>query len=84
MGYVMGQKPMLTDKQAKALKPSDKPVFDGKVTGLLLTPTKSGCKWASPCDWQATQASARTLKSPSLKRRTCRSAIPLAGKKAFG
>ncbi|WP_423380308.1 tyrosine-type recombinase/integrase [Burkholderia sp. LMG 32019] len=45
MGYMMGQKPMLTDKQAKALKPTDKPVFDGKVTGLLLTPTKSGCKW---------------------------------------
>ncbi|KWA71713.1 integrase [Burkholderia ubonensis] len=41
----MGQKSMLTDKQAKALKPTDKPVFDGKVTGLLLTPTKSGCKW---------------------------------------
>ncbi|RBB41299.1 integrase [Burkholderia reimsis] len=36
---------MLTDKQAKALKPSDKPVFDGKVTGLLLTPSKSGSKW---------------------------------------
>ncbi|WP_104655048.1 tyrosine-type recombinase/integrase [Ralstonia insidiosa] len=36
---------MLTDKQAKALRPKDKPVFDGKVTGLLLTPTKSGCKW---------------------------------------
>lgn len=36
---------MLTDKQAKTLKPGDKPVFDGKVTGLLLTPSKSGCKW---------------------------------------
>ncbi|WP_175823612.1 MULTISPECIES: DUF4102 domain-containing protein [unclassified Burkholderia] len=36
---------MLTDKQAKALKPIDKPVFDGKVTGLLLTPTMSGSKW---------------------------------------
>ena len=36
---------MLTDKQARALKPEDKPVFDGKVTGLLLTPSKSGCKW---------------------------------------
>lgn len=36
---------MLTDKQAKALKPGDKPVFDGKVTGLLLTPSKSGSKW---------------------------------------
>ncbi|HEX7934528.1 MAG TPA: Arm DNA-binding domain-containing protein [Paraburkholderia sp.] len=36
---------MLTDKQARALKPHDKPVFDGKVTGLLLTPSKSGCKW---------------------------------------
>jgi len=36
---------MLTDKQARALKPDDKPVFDGKVTGLLLTPSKSGCKW---------------------------------------
>ncbi|MGB8417428.1 tyrosine-type recombinase/integrase [Paraburkholderia sp.] len=36
---------MLTDKQARALKRNDKPVFDGKVTGLLLTPTTSGCKW---------------------------------------
>lgn len=36
---------MLTDKQARALSSGDKPVFDGKVTGLLLTPTKSGCKW---------------------------------------
>jgi integrase len=36
---------MLTDKQARALKPDDKPVFDGKVTGLLLAPTKSGSKW---------------------------------------
>lgn len=36
---------MLTDKQARALKPKDKPVFDGKVTGLLLAPTTSGCKW---------------------------------------
>lgn len=45
MGQVMGHNPMLTDKQAKALKPTDKPVFDGKVTGLLLSPTKSGCKW---------------------------------------
>ncbi len=25
--------------------PDDKPVFDGKVTGLLLTPTKNVCKW---------------------------------------
>jgi hypothetical protein len=45
MGYMMGYKLMLTDKQARALKPDDKPVFDGKVTGLLLTPSKSGCKW---------------------------------------
>ena len=36
---------MLTDKQAKALKPDDKPAFDGKVTGLMLVPSKSGCKW---------------------------------------
>lgn len=36
---------MLTDKQARALKPKDKPVFDGKVTGLILAPTTSGCKW---------------------------------------
>ena len=35
MGDVMGLKPMLTDKQAKTLKPPDKPCFDGKVTGLL-------------------------------------------------
>lgn len=36
---------ILTDKQARALKAGDKPVFDGKVTGLILSPTKSGCKW---------------------------------------
>lgn len=36
---------MLTDKQARALKSTDKPVFDGKVTGLFLSPTKTGCKW---------------------------------------
>ncbi|WP_334017745.1 Arm DNA-binding domain-containing protein [Burkholderia gladioli] len=36
---------MLTDKQAKALKAGDKPAFDGKVTGLMLVPSKSGCKW---------------------------------------
>lgn len=36
---------MLTDKQARALKPTDKPVFDGKITGLFLGPTKTGCKW---------------------------------------
>ncbi|MBU9268755.1 tyrosine-type recombinase/integrase [Burkholderia gladioli] len=36
---------MLTDKQAKALKPGDKPVFDGKITGLFLSPAKWGCKW---------------------------------------
>ncbi|SAK87757.1 phage integrase family site specific recombinase [Caballeronia catudaia] len=35
----------LTDKQAKALRPDDKPVFDGKVTGLFLAPTKTGGKW---------------------------------------
>ncbi|MPV67680.1 tyrosine-type recombinase/integrase [Burkholderia sp. BE17] len=35
----------LTDKQAKALKPGDKPVFDGKVPGLFLSPTTSGGKW---------------------------------------
>ena len=35
----------LTDKQARALQAGDKPVFDGKVTGLLLTPSKKGCKW---------------------------------------
>lgn len=35
----------LTDKQAKALQPDDKPVFDGKVTGLLLTPGRTGSKW---------------------------------------
>ncbi|SAL38543.1 phage integrase [Caballeronia choica] len=35
----------LTDKQARALRPDDKPVFDGKVTGLFLAPTKAGSKW---------------------------------------
>ncbi|MEM5290920.1 tyrosine-type recombinase/integrase [Paraburkholderia sabiae] len=35
----------LTDRQAKALQAGDKPVFDGKVTGLLLTPGKTGSKW---------------------------------------
>ncbi len=34
-----------TDRQAKALQPGDKPVFDGKVTGLMLTPGKTGSKW---------------------------------------
>lgn len=33
---------MLTDKQAKALKPGDKPVFDGKVTGLMFVSSKIG------------------------------------------
>ncbi|WP_233622214.1 tyrosine-type recombinase/integrase [Burkholderia multivorans] len=33
------------DRRKQALKPTDKPVFDGKVTGLLLAPTKSGCRW---------------------------------------
>ena len=35
----------LTDKAAKALNPGDKPVSDGKVTGLILTPTAGGAKW---------------------------------------
>jgi hypothetical protein len=35
----------LTDRQANALRPSDKPVFDGKITGLMLTPAKTGSKW---------------------------------------
>jgi integrase len=35
----------LTGKQAKALQLGDKPVFDGKVTGLLLLPGKTGSKW---------------------------------------
>jgi integrase len=35
----------LTDNQARALRPDDKPVFDGKITGLFLTPTKTGSKW---------------------------------------
>jgi len=36
---------MLTEKLAKSLRPSDKPIFDKKVTGLILTPSQSGCKW---------------------------------------
>ena len=36
---------LLTDKQARALRPDDKPVFDGKVTGLFLASTKTGSKW---------------------------------------
>ncbi|MBB2999951.1 hypothetical protein FHX57_002293 [Paraburkholderia tropica] len=35
----------LTDRQAKGLQPGDKPVFDGKVMGLMLTPGKTGSKW---------------------------------------
>ncbi len=35
----------LTDRQVKALKPEDKPIFDGKVTGLLVSPNQTGCKW---------------------------------------
>ncbi|UVS96351.1 MULTISPECIES: tyrosine-type recombinase/integrase [Burkholderia] len=36
----------LTDRQAKALKPTDKRISDGKITGLYLTPTANGAKWA--------------------------------------
>ncbi|WP_321949107.1 Arm DNA-binding domain-containing protein [Paraburkholderia sp. J10-1] len=36
----------LTDRQAKVLQSGDKPVFDGKITGLMLIPGKSGSKWA--------------------------------------
>ncbi|HZZ05215.1 tyrosine-type recombinase/integrase [Paraburkholderia sp.] len=36
----------LTDRQARTLRHGDKPVFDGKVTGLMLTPTKGGAKWS--------------------------------------
>ncbi|MGF6605488.1 hypothetical protein OKW45_000388 [Paraburkholderia sp. WSM4175] len=35
----------LTDRQARALQPGDKPVFEGKITGLMLTPGKTGSKW---------------------------------------
>ena len=35
----------LTDRQAKALQPGDRPVFDGKITGLMLTPGKTDSKW---------------------------------------
>jgi integrase len=35
---------ILTERQAQALRPTDSPVFDGKVTGLMLTPTKTGAK----------------------------------------
>lgn len=36
---------MLTEKLARTLTLGDKPIFDGKVTGLILSPSKSGCKW---------------------------------------
>ncbi|MBN3848720.1 tyrosine-type recombinase/integrase [Paraburkholderia sp. Ac-20342] len=36
---------MLTDRQARSLQPGDKPVSDGKVTGLMLFPTQRGSKW---------------------------------------
>ncbi|WP_043283462.1 hypothetical protein [Paraburkholderia oxyphila] len=35
----------LIDRQANALQHGDKPVFDGKVTGLMFTPGKTGSKW---------------------------------------
>lgn len=35
----------LTDKQVKALKATDKPVFDSRVPGLFITPTATGGKW---------------------------------------
>jgi len=35
----------LTERQVRALKPYDSPVFDGRVTGLMLTPTKTGGRW---------------------------------------
>ncbi|ALL64733.1 hypothetical protein K788_00011780 [Paraburkholderia caribensis MBA4] len=34
----------LTDRQARALQRGDKPVFDGKVTALMLIPGKTGSK----------------------------------------
>jgi integrase len=40
-----GLKMALTDRQAKTLRHGDKPVFDGKVAGLMLTPGKTGSKW---------------------------------------
>lgn len=36
---------ILTEKVARALKADDKAVFDGKVTGLMLIPSTTGCKW---------------------------------------
>jgi hypothetical protein len=36
---------VLTDKQVKALKDGDRPVFDGAIKGLILTPSKTGSKW---------------------------------------
>lgn len=35
----------LTDRQARALKPGSKAIFDGKVAGLMLAPTHIGAKW---------------------------------------
>jgi integrase len=35
---------ILTERQAQALRPGDNPVFDGKVTGLMLAPTKTSAK----------------------------------------
>ena len=35
----------LTEKAARALKSTDKAVFDGKVTGLMLIPSTKGSKW---------------------------------------
>ncbi|MBB3002857.1 hypothetical protein FHX57_005230 [Paraburkholderia tropica] len=33
------------NKQAKALQPGDKPVFDGNLAGLLLIHRTTGSQW---------------------------------------
>jgi integrase len=62
---------MLTDKKAQSLKPTDKPVADGTVTGLFLTPTNKGANWSlrftSPVSGKRREAGLGTYPATSIR-----------------
>jgi hypothetical protein len=53
-------KTALTDKQAKALQAGNKPVFDGKVTGLLLVPGNARKEHQPGMPWRDVPAFVKT------------------------
>ncbi|MGA3249691.1 MAG: Arm DNA-binding domain-containing protein [Paraburkholderia sp.] len=64
-----GLKMSLTDRQARTLRHGDKPVFDGKVTGRMLT-TKRGAKrslrFTSPLSGRRSDAGLGTYPETSI------------------